>query len=160
MSKESSKTRQKLYTYDNKCVRIYLKDGTVVEGSCTHNNCDYNEHEYNRREESLVVHSYIFYKREIESVEEISKEECLSSFGWIEEEILKDEIEWIEYEFDTEDEIDIIRLLLCLDSKEVKEKDKESLLSILKQVIDNNKEERIIELSNKIIKKLQKEVSS
>ena len=102
MSKESSKTRQKLYTYDNKCVRIYLKDGTVVEGSCTHNNCDYNEHEYNRREESLVVHSYIFYKREIESVEEISKEECLSSFGWIEEEILKDEMEWIEYEFDTE----------------------------------------------------------
>ena len=59
----------KLSDYDNQTVRITLKDGMVFEGYAVHNSADYDFHEFGRNEQSLQIDDWLFFRRDIKSVE-------------------------------------------------------------------------------------------
>ena len=59
----------KLSDYDNQTVRITLKDGMVFEGYSVHNSSDYDFHEFGRNEQSLQIDDWLFFRRDIKSVE-------------------------------------------------------------------------------------------
>ena len=58
-----------LYDYDEKTVRITLKDGDVFEGVCLHNSDEYNLDAIGCEEESLAIDNWNFFRSEIETVE-------------------------------------------------------------------------------------------
>ncbi|MBR4727608.1 MAG: DUF3850 domain-containing protein, partial [Clostridia bacterium] len=57
-----------LSDYDEKTVRVTLKDGDVFEGVCTHNSDEYNLDAIGRAEESLDIDNWNFFRSEIERI--------------------------------------------------------------------------------------------
>lgn len=62
-----------LFDFDEKTVRITLKDGDVFEGVCVHNSDEYNLDAIGREEESLDIDSWNFFRSEIAAVEVIDR---------------------------------------------------------------------------------------
>ncbi len=135
---------------DEKMVRIEDLDGDVYEGTCTYNNSEYNYHEWGREEESLQMSYIHFYKSYIKKVKKI--DEFSSPYGKLEELVLDSGVSFVEEVLDSEDDISIYRLLLCLEdnigsfSKEEKNRLKKQINNLIKY--NNNNE--IKEKANKI----------
>ena len=107
-----------LSALDDKCVRVTLTDGGVLEGACQYNTAEYNEIEYGEDEEGLDVGSWLVYKSQIETVEIIEDEDAfLQTFGAIEEEAVADGFDTVEDILFSDEPRSTIRLLRCLSAK-------------------------------------------
>ena len=109
-----------LKKYDGKCVRLEDTEGNVFEGICCHNDHEYNDHEFGRDEECLQIVNFLFFKGDIKKIESLEHHrgpygKFSSAFGLIEEMNVKDGIDSIEEELDSEDDEHVLRLLACLE---------------------------------------------
>ena len=105
--------------FDGKCVRIITTWGEVFEGVVSYDDKEYAFHEYGHDQEALRLTPIIFYKDDISSV--ISLEDVNGPFGHYSEKyglLEKKCLEWgtdmIEEVFDSEDEVQILRMLACM----------------------------------------------
>ena len=108
-----------LRKYDGKCVRIITVSGEVYEGIVSFDDKEYAFHEYGRNQEALHLTPIVFYKDDILSV--ISLEDVNGLFGHYSEKyglLEKQCLEWgtdlIEEILDSEDDVQIIRMLTCM----------------------------------------------
>ena len=108
-----------LRRFDGRCVRIVTVYGEVYEGTVSYDAKEYALHEYGRDEEALHLTPIVFYKSDILSV--ISLEDVNGPFGHFSEKyglLEKKCLEWgtdlIEEVFDSEDDIQILRMLACM----------------------------------------------
>lgn len=143
----------KLEKYDNKCIRLEDKFGDIYEGLCMFNNKEYNEHEYGVSEDSLVMSYTIFYKSMIKKIKIIDA--FSEKYGKLEELVMKSGLDIVEEVLDSEDDISIYRLLLCLEDNISKITKKEELSKQLENLINYNKDEKIIESAKKLLEKLK-----
>ena len=136
-----------LVKYDNKLVRITDKFDNIYEGVCYYYSSEYNEHEYGVNEDSLEILNFIFYKNIIKKVEEIK---FIYKYGYLEELIIEDDIDFIEDVLYSEEEENIYRLLLCIEDNLDKIDDIDKLIIFLNKLINFYKNDKI----NKKIKKI------
>ena len=109
----------KLDSFDGKCVSITTASGEVYEGIVSYENREYAFHEYGRNQEALHLVPILFFKDDICSV--ISLEDVNGPFGHFSEKfglLEKKCLEWgtdlIEEVFDSDDDIQILRMLACM----------------------------------------------
>ncbi|MBQ7580723.1 MAG: hypothetical protein IJU39_05400 [Clostridia bacterium] len=108
----------KLSLYDDKCVRITLRDGSVFEGSCKYNSDEFNLAELGIDEDSLEISGWLFKKGEIGSVEVVDESNPFQSpFGTIEEETVSDGPDAIYDVLSSEEPVNAERLLNCLEHR-------------------------------------------
>ena len=108
-----------LKRFDNKCVRIVTTFGEIYEGTVSFEDREYAFHEYGHDQEALHLTPIVFYKDDISSV--ISLEDVDGPFGHYSEKyglLEKKCLEWgtdfIEEVLDSEDDIQILRMLTCM----------------------------------------------
>ena len=109
----------KLKNYDGKCVRITASSGEVYEGVVSYCGREYVFHEYGQNEEALLLVPLLFCKSDITDI--VSLEEVNGPFGHFSDRyglLEKKCLEWgtdlIEEVFDTENDIQILRMLTCM----------------------------------------------
>lgn len=108
----------KLSLYDDKCVRITLRDGCVFEGSCKYNSDEFNLAELGIGEDSLEISGWLFKNSEIRSVEVVDESNPFQSpFGTIEEETVSDGSDAIYDVLSSEEPVNAERLLNCLEHR-------------------------------------------
>ncbi|MCR4615647.1 MAG: hypothetical protein K5756_05815 [Clostridiales bacterium] len=113
----------KLSDYNEKCVRITLKDGSVFEGVCMHAPEEFCEIECGVNEECLEISGWLFGKSNIASVELIDEDNpFLAPFGVIEEETVRDGADAVLDILTSEEPENSRRLLCCLEDN-LKEED-------------------------------------
>ena len=112
-------TDMDLKKFDGKCVRITTVWGEVYEGVVSYDDNEYAFHEYGHDEDALRLTPIVFYKNDILSV--IDLEDVNGPFGHYSEKyglLEKKCMEWgtdlIEEVFDSEDDIQILRMLACM----------------------------------------------
>ena len=107
----------KLYEYDDKCVRITLKDGSVVEGACLYDCAEYCEIELGINEECLEISGWLFNKSDISKIELVDeKNPFLAPFGIIETETVKDGADTVKDILLDGDPRNAERLLNCMEN--------------------------------------------
>lgn len=118
-AEQHPETAMNLRKYDGKCVRIITVSGEVYEGIVSFDDKEYAFHEYGRNQEALHLTPIVFYKDDILSV--ISLEDVNGLFGHYSEKyglLEKQCLEWgtdlIEEILDSEDDVQIIRMLACM----------------------------------------------
>lgn len=105
----------KLKNYDDKEVRITLKNGEVFEGACQWNDAEYNEYLVGHAEQGLAISGWLFYKSDIKKVEEITpKNPYNAPFGTIETEAVKDGYDTVEDALFSDEPRNVYRLLSYL----------------------------------------------
>lgn len=108
-----------LRIFDNKCVRITNASGEVYEGTVSYLSEEYVFHEYGRHQEALLLTPVLFYKDDIADI--VSLEDANGPFGHYSAEygLLEMKcLEWgtdlIEEVLESEDDIQILRMLACI----------------------------------------------
>lgn len=108
-----------LKSFDNKCVRITTVWGEVFEGVVSYCGKEYVSHEYGQNQEALYLTPIIFYKSDISGI--VSLEDVNGPFGHFSEKygLLEMKcLEWgtdmIEEVLESEDDIQILRMLTCM----------------------------------------------
>ncbi len=105
-----------LSAYDDQCVRVTLKDGSVYEGACQYNSAEYNEAEIGPDEDGLEIAHCLFCRSEIARVELIDESNPYRApFGALEEETIRDGSDLIEEVLTDDDPRSAERLLNCLE---------------------------------------------
>lgn len=139
----------KLSNFDDKIVRLEDIFGNTYEGIAIYNNEEYNYHEYGNNEESIVLDNIMFFKSLILNVEEIK--DFSNKYGYLEEEVIEAGIDIIDEVLDSEDNISIYRLLLCIKDKLDTFYEKEELFKLLDRLIKYNDDKKNIELAKEIL---------
>ena len=139
----------KLSNFDDKIVRLEDIFGNTYEGIAIYNNEEYNYHEYGNNEESIVLDNIMFFKSLILNVEEIK--DFSNKYGYLEEEVIEAGIDIIDEVLDSEDNISIYRLLLCIKDKLDTFYEKEELFKLLDRLIKYNDNKKNIELAKEIL---------
>ena len=108
-----------LKNFDNKCVRITTVDGEVFEGIVSYLSREYVNHEYGKDEEVLNLTPILFGKSEIALVESLEEVEgpfghYSEKYGLLERKCLDWGSDMIEEVLECEDDIQILRMLECL----------------------------------------------
>lgn len=105
--------------FDNTCVRLTTASGEVYEGTVSYLSREYVFHEYGSDREALYLTPILFYEDDIADIE--SLEEVNGPFGHYSERyglLEKKCLEWgtdlIEEVFASEDDIQILRMLTCI----------------------------------------------
>ena len=105
--------------FDGKCVRVITASGEVFEGVVTYDNKEYAFHEYGIAQEALRLNPIVIYKDDILSI--VSLEDVNGPFGHYSEKyglLEKKCLEWgtdmIEEVLDSEDDSQILRMLVCM----------------------------------------------
>ena len=108
-----------LAKYDGKCVRIITTWGEVFEGVVSYDDREYAFHEYGRDQEALHLTPILLFKNDILNV--ISLEDVDGPFGHYSEKygLLEEKcLEWgtdmIDEVFESEDDVQILRMLACM----------------------------------------------
>lgn len=108
-----------LESFDSKCVRITTASGEVYEGVVSYDSREYAYHEYGRDQEALHLVPILFFRDDITSV--ISLEDVNGPFGHYSEKyglLERNCLAWgtdmMEEVFDSEDDIQILRMLACM----------------------------------------------
>ena len=108
-----------LKSFDDKCVRITTSSGEVYVGVVSYCGEEYVFHEYGQNEEALLLVPILFCKSEITNI--VSLEETDGpfghfsfSYGLLEKKCLEWGTDLIEELFDSEDDIQIRRMLTCM----------------------------------------------
>ena len=114
-----------LSVFDDKCVRVVLRNGEVFEGACIYNNAEYNEAEFGRSEDCLDIACTLVFESEILGVTEIGDDGFSSPYGKIEEMTVEDGLDMVEEVLESDEPRNIIRLLLCIEERRAFYQDKE-----------------------------------
>ena len=126
--------------FDDQCVRVTLRDGSVFEGACQYNSAEFNEAEIGPDEDGLEIGSWLFCRSDIETVELIDENNpYLAPFGTIEEETVRDGADAIEDSLIDGDPRSAERLLNCLEhcltAEDGLSVDRRELKAALKQAV-------------------------
>jgi len=108
-----------LASFDNKCVRILTTSGEVYEGIVSYDDEEYALHEYGRAQEALRLTPIVFYKDDIANVTSLEAVNgpfghYSEPYGLLEKKCLEWGTDWIEEVLDSEDDIQIRRMLACM----------------------------------------------
>ena len=141
----------KLDKYDNKIIRLETIYGDTFEGIGYFYSKEYNEHEYGVDEDSIVMSHIMSYESQIKSIEEIN--EFSKSYGKLEEIVIEDGLDIVDEVFESDDDISIYRLLLCIDDN-INRFNKDELIKELDYLIKYSKDKKIIDKSIDIKNKL------
>lgn len=108
-----------LEEFDDKCVRLTTSWGEVFEGTASYFSREYVIHEYGYQQEALRIVPILFCKSHISGI--VSLEDVNGPFGHfsgkyglLEKKCLEWGTDMIEEVFDSEDDIQILRMLLCM----------------------------------------------
>lgn len=108
-----------LKSFDDKCVRITAVSGEVFEGVVSYFDPEYVLHEYGENREALLLTPILFYRDDISSI--ASLEDVDGPFGHFSEPyglLEKKCLEWgtdlIEEVLESEDDVQILRMLACM----------------------------------------------
>ena len=108
-----------LRRFDGKCVMITTVTGEVYEGVVSYCDREYVFHEYGKNQEALLLTPILLYKNVISDIK--SLEDADGPFGHFSEKyglLEKKCLEWgtdlIEEVFESEDDIQILRMLACM----------------------------------------------
>ncbi len=144
-----------LKVYDNKLVRIIDNEGNTIEGVCSYNDLETNEVLYGIKEESLILSCTHFKKNEIKSIEEIT--EFSNKYGYLEKSLVEDGIIMIQEVLESEEDTSIYRLLLCIEDKlsTFSKEDQKELKKIIVTLTKYNKNNKILEVANRIIGRME-----
>ena len=144
-----------LKVYDNKLVRIIDNEGNTIEGVCSYNDLETNEVLYGIKEESLILSCTHFKKNEIKSIEEIN--EFSNKYGYLENSIIEDGIIMIQEVLESEEDTAIYRLLLCIEDKltTFSKEDQKELKKIIVTLTKYNKNNKVLEVANRIIERME-----
>ena len=108
-----------LKQYDGRRIQITTTDGLKYEGICDYCSADYNEHEYGRGEEGIKLMDYLFYPDDIHSIRDLEEQPgpydgFTAPYGRIEEENVREGIDFIEEQLICEEDVHVLRMLRCL----------------------------------------------
>ncbi|MCR5151029.1 MAG: hypothetical protein K6B52_07370 [Clostridiales bacterium] len=140
----------KLFEFDDKSVRITLKDGSVFEGVCMHDPEEYCEIELGINEECLEISGWLFRESDISSVELVTESNpYISPFDKIEKTAVEEGIDSILDILLSDEPLNAGRMLACLEWY-IKEKpellpEKKDLEKALKQTVKYYSSESIAE---------------
>lgn len=116
---QRSDTDMDLKSFDDKCVRILTASGEEYEGIVSYCSREYALHAYGCDQEALHLPPMLFYKNDIVSV--VSLEDVDGPFGHFSEKyglLEKKCLAWgsdlIEEVLESEDDIQILRMLACM----------------------------------------------
>ena len=137
----------KLSKLDNKKVKLVDIENIVFEGLATYDSREYNYHEYGRDEECLQILNYLFFEDIIKKVT-ILENGFTDDYGLLEKEIISEDIDWIIDATDYEDNDHICRIIRCL--KASRKKNKNEMLSKLKEHLKYNNDEEVLKELNSI----------
>ena len=136
--------------YDNKMVRVETIYDDIYEGISYFYSEEYNNHEYGENEDSIQMSHIMIYKSQIKSINEIDN--FSNDYGKLEEEIVDSGLDLIEEVFESDDDISIFRLLLCIENYIDKFKKNNDFIKVLDYLININDNSKIIEKSKSIRK--------
>lgn len=131
-----------LEKFDNKMIRLETIYGDTFEGIGSYYGKEYNEHEYGVDEDSIVMSHIMTYESQIKSIEEI--ESFSSNYGKLEEIVIEDGIDIIDEVIESDDDISIYRLLLCIEDN-INNFNKDELIKELDYLTKYNKNKKIID---------------
>ena len=137
-----------LNKYDNKKVRLKTIYGDTFEGISYFYSHDYNEHEYGVDEESIHMSHIMIYKSQIKKIEQI--QDFSSDYGELEEAVIEDGVDIIDEVFESDDDISIYRLLMCIDDKIESFKNNKELVKLLDRLIKYNEDKEVLEKAKSI----------
>lgn len=108
-----------LKRFDNQCVRITTTTGEVFEGVVSYCNREYVFHEYGYDQEALHLVPVLLCKDDIAGVESLENVNgpyghFSEKYGFLEKKCLEWGTDMIEEVFDSEDDIQQLRMLACL----------------------------------------------
>ena len=116
----SMEAEMNLKRFDDKCVRLTTTSGEVYEGVVSYCGKEYTAHEYGCSQEALLLTPILFYQDEILSI--VSLENVngpyghfSEPYGLLETQCLAWGTDLMEEVFESEDEIQILRLLKCME---------------------------------------------
>lgn len=109
-----------LKSFDGKCVRITTAAGEVYEGIVSYLSAEYVLHEYGREREALLLVPILFDPDElarVESLEDVNGAfgHYSEPYGLLERRCLAWGTDMIEEVLETEDDVQILRMLTCMD---------------------------------------------
>ena len=109
-----------LKRFDDKCVRLTTTSGEVYEGVVSYCSEEFAAHEYGRSQEALLLTPILFYQDEIAGI--VSLEHVngpyghfSEPYGLLETQCLAWGTDLMEEVFESDDEIQILRLLKCME---------------------------------------------
>ena len=108
-----------LKSFDDKCVRIITDLGEVFEGVVSYCDEEYVFHEYGQNQEALFLTPIIFFRdfiADIVSLEEVDGPygHFSEQYGLLEKMCLKWGTDLIDEVFESEDDVQILRMLACM----------------------------------------------
>ena len=140
--------------YDNKKIRIIDIDGDIFEGIGDYYTSEMSDAIYGINEECIKMSNTLFFKPDIKKIEVI--DDFTDKYGYLEESIINEDIDLVEDILETNNDISIYRLLLCIEDNlsSFSKEEKDILLKSLKNIIKYNEDNNLLEEANKIIKEL------
>jgi len=141
-----------LNKYDNKKIKLETIYGDTFEGIGYFYSREYNEHEYGVDEDSIVMSHIMTYESQIKNIEEIDG--FSTDYGRLEEIVIEDGVDIIDEVFESDDDIYIYRLLLCIEDNISTFTNKDDLSKELKYLLMYNKDKKVIKKCVEIMKKL------
>lgn len=108
-----------LKCFDNQCVRITTVSGEIYEGVVSYCNKEYVFHEYGQDEEALLLVPILLYERDISDIVSLENAEgpyghFSEKYGLLEMKCLEWGTDLIEEVLESEDDVGILRMLVCL----------------------------------------------
>ena len=108
-----------LECFDDKCVRITTASGETYEGVASYCGEEYVMHEYGRDQEALLLTPILFYKDDIAHVASLEDADgpyghFSEKYGLLEKRCLEWGTDMMEEVFDSEDDVQILRMLACM----------------------------------------------
>lgn len=105
--------------FDNKCVRIITASAEAYEGTVSYCGEEYVFHEYGRNQEALLLTPILFYPEDISSITSLEAVDgpfghYSAEYGLLETKCLEWGTDLIEEVFESEDDIQILRMLACM----------------------------------------------
>ena len=104
---------------DGRCVRLTDRDGTVFEGVCQYDNAEYCEHAFGRAEDGLELENFLFFRSDLRSAVSLEGRSgpygrFSAPYGVLEELNLRDGIDGVRAELESEEPEHVRRMLRCL----------------------------------------------
>ena len=154
--------------YDGQCVRVVVDNGNVFEGICVYRDKEYCEREYGRKEERLEMEAFIFFPRDIVSVESLEGNSgpygrFTVPYSDLEMLAVEDGFGYIKEALESEESEHVVRLLNCIDEylyirREIPWRSR--LPEALKRLLVSNKDPEVQATARKMLERFRRPVGS
>lgn len=131
--------KHRLRRFDGKTVSLTAIDGNIFEGICEYNSRDYNYHEFGYDEDGLQMVNFLFINSNIVKIKSLEDVEgpyghFSAPYGTLEEMNLTDDIDLLEDWYDEGDDIEVFRMLNCLEDHLVRNDRKREIIDVLRKL--------------------------